>query len=83
MEDIVLIVSMAALFAFGLIPVVKLDRFIRGRRIVSADPARRSRRERRSAEDDQLDEFESSGILYFDLPCDPGQIDSRDIERME
>ena len=47
------------------------------------DPARRSRRERRSAEDDQLDEFESSGILYFDLPCDPGQIDSRDIERME
>lgn len=83
MEDVVLIVSMAALFAFGLIPVIKLDRFIRRRQIHSTEPIRRSGKGRRGLENDPVKEFETSGILYFDLPCDPGQIDRADIDRME
>ena len=83
MEDVVLIVSMAALFAFGLIPVIQLDRVIRGRQIHSTEPIRRSGKGRRGLENDPVKEFETSGILYFDTPCDPGQIDKEDLEQME
>lgn len=83
MEDIVLIISMAALFAFGFIPVIKLDRFIRGRREIITGSERRSKKKSRHSEDDPVEEFESSGILYFDLPCDPGQVDDGDLKQME
>ncbi|MBR3382716.1 MAG: hypothetical protein IKG85_06760 [Clostridia bacterium] len=83
MEDAVLIVSMAALFAFGFIPVIKLERFLRSRRNVIAEPERRPEKKDRRTRDDPVEEFENSGILYFDMPCDPGQIDDGDLPRVE
>ncbi len=83
MQDAVLILMMAALFALGFIPVIKLDRFVRSRRNIITDPERRSQNDERRSKDDPVEEFESSGVLYFDMPCDPGQIDEEDVPRME
>lgn len=83
MEDAVLILAMAALFALGFIPVVKLDAFIRNRRKIIAKPERLSNKKNRRSENDPAEEFEENGIVYFDLPCDPGQLDDGDMPRME
>lgn len=89
MEDIVLIVSMLALFALGFIPVIKWERFIRNRsgRPFTVKGAKRLKRlkrgKRREAIDEAVEEFEANGVLYFDIPCDPAQIDDSDINGMD
>lgn len=80
MEDIVLIVSMLALFALGFIPVIKWERFIRNR---SGRPFTAKRGKRREAIDEAVEEFEANGVLYFDIPCDPAQIDDSDLNGMD
>ncbi len=83
MGDAVLIASMVALFAFGLIPIIKLDRFLRSRRNIIAEPKRRSEKKKRRSEADPIEEFENSGILCFDPPRAREQIGGEDIKRME
>ena len=86
MEDIVLIVSMLALFALGFIPVIKWERFIRNRsgRPFTAKGAKRTKRlKRREAIGEAVEEFEANGVLYFDIPCDPAQIDDSDLNGMD
>ena len=66
MENAVLIVILALLFCLGFIPVVMLTRFLRkNHRYITEDPAR-SQANRPGEGEGPLDEFENSGILYFE-----------------
>ena len=83
MENFVLILSLILLFCIGLVPVVLFDRYIRKRRTHMIDTADRHEDDPNSAEAEAKEEFESTGMFYFDPPCDPGQIDKTDLIKMD
>ncbi len=80
MEDLVLIVSVILSFGLGLIPIIKLNRFLRSRRTDTIETDGYSDKRRRLKKGGPAEDPESVGVLYFDPPCDPEQIDRTDLK---
>lgn len=69
MEDWIIAFIILLLFGLGFIPVAHLSRLICcGRRQIVDVPRENRVRRQKKAANDPLNELDTSGVLYFDMP---------------